>query len=354
MSLFEGLRDRCRRLPRWLVVVLAALAWLVLISGLHYWLNFDREQRQVVRMGYMPVVTNLACPLLDESSKSSGEVRFEALKFSSFAEMGDALRNGHIEAAFMIAPLAIVLHQQGAGIKVIYVGNRHESTLVTRRDLGIRSFAELAGRAIAVPMRFSGHNLALRRLAVEHGLSGAQLQVVEMNPPDMAAALATGSLDAYFVGEPFAAQTVRSGDAEVMYYVEEVWPGFICNLVVVRDDFIEQQPETVAQLVRTAARSGLWARRNPAAAAGIAAKYWNQPPDLVEYALTTPKDRIVFNRFIPLGEELQELAGEMVRFGLLASEDVAGLVDDRFARAAGLEGIEDFDSVATELNPRER
>jgi hypothetical protein len=47
-------------------------------------------------------------------------------------------------------------------------------------------------------------------------ICGAQLDIVEMNPPDMPSALAIGSLGAYFVGEPFAAQTIRSGKSKVL------------------------------------------------------------------------------------------------------------------------------------------
>jgi NitT/TauT family transport system substrate-binding protein len=192
-------------------LTMVALGWLVLISWLHFHLNFETGGRTVVRMGYMPVVANLAAPLLDYVSKDGQGVRFEALKFSSFAEMGEALRNGHIQAAFIIAPLSIVLHQQKADVRVVYIGNRHESTLVYRKDLPVKTFADLAGKSIAVPMRYSGHNICARQLAEKFGLSGANLNIVEMNPPDMASALATGALDAYFVGEPFPAKSVCTG-----------------------------------------------------------------------------------------------------------------------------------------------
>ena len=62
-------------------------------------------------MGYMPVISNLAAPILDYVTKDGDGVRFEAVKFSSFAEMAEALRNGHIQVAFIIAPLAIVLDE---------------------------------------------------------------------------------------------------------------------------------------------------------------------------------------------------------------------------------------------------
>ncbi len=254
-------------------ILLIAVGWLFLISFSHYRLNYEDTDRVVIRMGYMPVVTNLAAPLLDYASKDNSGVRFEALKFSSFAEMGESLRGGTIDVAFIIAPLSIVLHQQGAGVKIVYIGNRHESTLVYRKGLDVNSFADLANKSIAVPMRYSGHNIAVRQLAEKYGVTGGSLNVVEMNPPDMASALATGSLDAYFVGEPFAAKSVYGGEAKVLYYVEQIWPGFICNLVIVREDFILKHPERVKMLVQGAARSGYWARAHLDEAAKIAVWY---------------------------------------------------------------------------------
>jgi NitT/TauT family transport system substrate-binding protein len=274
---FDEVKRRLRRLPVWASVLTICVVWFALISWLHWTMNVESSGRNTIRMGYMPVITNLASPLLDEATLAGKGLRFEALKFSSFAEMGEALRNGQIQAAFIIAPLAIRLHQQGANVRIIYIGNRHESTLVYKSGLKVRTFADLAGKSIAVPMRYSGHNIATRQLAAKYGVRGPALNIVEMNPPDMASALAAGGLDAYFVGEPFAAQTIRSGDSKVLYYVRQIWPGFICNLVIVQQSFIEAHPDWVQTLVQGAARSGYWAKSHPKEAAKIASKYWNQP-----------------------------------------------------------------------------
>jgi NitT/TauT family transport system substrate-binding protein len=324
---------------------IAAVAWLVLIAAAHYGLNMEHSQRQVVTMGYMPVITNLAAPLLDYASMDgSSPIRYKALKFASFAEMAEALRNDKIQAAFIIAPLSIVLRQQGEDVKVVYIGNRHESTMVVRKDLHARTLADLAGHTIAVPMRYSGHNLVIKKLITEAGLDH-KIKVVEMNPPDMASALAAGSLDAYFVGEPFAAQTLKFGASELFFYVEDVSPGFICNLLLVRQQFIEKQPEVVRHMVQGAVRSGLWARQNINAAAKIASRYWGQPVDLVKYALETPANRIVFDRYTPVEAELQKMADLMVRFKLIRQASIAGLIDDRFAREADISGIKDLKSI---------
>ncbi len=218
-----------------------AIAWLIVISILHYWLNIESAHMKLVKMGYMPVITNLAAPILDKATREDERVRFDAIKFSSFADMGEALRNGQIQAAFIIAPLAIVLRQQGEDVKIVYIGNRNDSTMVYREDLHVEKLKDLTGKTIAVPMRYSGHNISILREIEKQGLKG-QISVVEMNPPDMAAALAAGSLDAYYVGEPFAAQTVKNNDAQILWYVEDVWKNFICNLVLVKRSFIESDP----------------------------------------------------------------------------------------------------------------
>ncbi len=325
--------------------LIIAISWFLIISFLHYWLNFLHEDRRIITMGYMPVVTNLSAPILDQVSKkaNSGRYRFVAMKFASFAEMAESLRHGHIDAAFMIAPLAIVLRQQKEDIKVVYIGNRHESTLVTRKDLNIKSLVDLAGKTIAVPMRYSGHNLGLRRLLAEQAPT-INVKIVEMNPPDMAAALTSGALDAYFVGEPFAATTLLNGKAQKLFYVEKIWKNFICNLLVVRQKFIATEPEAVKALITGAVRAGLWAKEHPDAAAKIASKYWGQPKKLVKYAINNPPNRIVYDKFIPKVNELEEIAELMVRFGLAEQANIEGLIDASFATMVNLGNIK-FENI---------
>jgi NitT/TauT family transport system substrate-binding protein len=331
-----GLR-RLKLRPGWRIVLLA-LCWLGGIAWLHHYLNGARGDQKVIRMGYMPVITNLSAPLLDHATRDE-DLHFQAIKFASFAEMAEALRNDEIHAAFMIAPLSIVLHQQGAQVRVVYIGNRHESTLVANKKLNITKFQDLKGHTIAVPMRYSGHYLQLLRLMEQTGLTD-RIEIVEMNPPDMASALSSGSLDAYFVGEPFAAQTLKIDAADLVLHVEEIQSDFICNLLIVGEGLIDNDRETVQALVQGAARAGLWARDNLTQASQIAARYWNQPRELVEYALNTPKGRIVYDRFVPQEDELQAIADEMVRFGLLKRADIKGLVDDSFAKFSDLDDID--------------
>lgn len=332
---------RPRRAARRLAAV--SLLWLGSISALHYWRNGDPATRRVVRMGHMPVLSNLSCPLLDKASEDA-DVRFVALKFSSFAELGEAFRNGDIEAAFIIAPLPVVLRSQGLGLRIVYIGNRHESTLVARRELGLGpgQAARLAGRTVAVPLRFSGHTLALRRLLSRHGGDPSAVRVVEMPPPDMPSALQNGSLDAYFVGEPFAARSVQAGFATVVERVEDGWPGFLCNVMIVHETFLQRDPALARALIQGAVRASLWSREHKREAIAVASRAWGQPVELLAYALDTPPDRVVFDQSTPRVNEVRELVDEMVQAGLLEASRApaaSDLVDDRLAASASAEGL---------------
>jgi NitT/TauT family transport system substrate-binding protein len=320
-----------------------AIAWLVVIAGLHYWRNVERHSGRLVKMGHMPVIANLACPLLEAASEGD-DIRFSAIKYGSFAEMAESIRNKSIDAAFIIAPLPLVLRTQDVPVKIVYIGNRHESTLVARKDLGIGKghVALLAGKSVAVPIRFSGHHL--RRLLAKNGLSIDSIQLVEMQPPDMAAALQNGSLDAYFVGEPFAARSIRAGVGNVVTYVEEIWPRFMCNLMIVREDLIRDEPEVVTRLVEGAIRSGYWVKNHKNEAAKLASRSWGHDPELILYAMNTPADRVQFTLGIPVKEEMREMFDAMVEAKLLEASQakvVDEIVEDHFAKDARLTGLTD-------------
>ena len=101
----------------------------------------------------------------------------------------------------------------------------------------------------------------------------------------------------------------------------------------------------LAMSVIALAVSSFGAQQDEREAAKIAAKYWNQPVDLVEYSLKTPADRIQYNKYVPKEEEIRYLAEQMARFGLINDTNIDGLVDDSFAKSVDLGGIQDVKSI---------
>jgi NitT/TauT family transport system substrate-binding protein len=309
-------------------IVILMIFWIFFISISHYYLNVYEPKIIKIKMGYMPVVTNISAPILDYVTKDRTDIHLEALKFSSFADMAEAFKQDQIQVAFIIAPLSIVLYDQNIDLSVVYIGNRNESTLVTRSDLNVSDIRDLIGKTIAVPLRYSGHNLFLYKLAYDAHINPKNLDIVEMQPPDMAAALAAGDLDAYCVGEPFAAQTLFAGQSKLLCNVEDKWPGFICNLVILKNQFIKNNPKLVSALTKGFVHAGLWAKNHQNKTIEIAAQYWNREKDVIRFAFNSPRNRICYNQYQPKIREMQQISDMMFNTNLTDHRIIVnGLVD---------------------------
>src|SRR5437764_2053843 len=166
--------------------------------------------------------------------------------------------SGRMQAAFMVAPMAIALRAQGVPVKIVYLGHRYGSAVVVRKDGPVKTFAGLRGRVVAIPSRFSDERLILFRALAANGMSAKDVRMIEMAPPDVAGALAAGAIDAFSMGEPFPSQAEMSGFGRVLFHAREYWPDYISCVLVVRQDTIDKRPDAVQALVDGIARSGLW------------------------------------------------------------------------------------------------
>ena len=81
--------------------------------------------------------------------------------FQGFPEIKEALISNRMQAGFLVAPMAVALRSQGVPIKIIYLGHRYGSAAVVRKDGPIKTPADLKGRTIAIPNRFSDERLML-------------------------------------------------------------------------------------------------------------------------------------------------------------------------------------------------
>src|SRR4029077_8422057 len=176
--------------------------------------------------------------------------------FQGFPEIKEALMSDKMQAAFMVAPMAIALRAQGVPVKIVYLGHRYGSAVVVRKDGPVRDVPGLRGRIIAVPSRFSDERLIVFRALAAHGMTGKDVHMVEMAPPDVAGALAANAVDAFSMGEPFPSQAEMAGFGRVLFHAREYWPDYMSCIVVVRQDVIDRRPQAVQVLVDGIARSG--------------------------------------------------------------------------------------------------
>jgi NitT/TauT family transport system substrate-binding protein len=262
--------------------------------------------------------------------------------FQGFPEIKEALMSNKMQAAFMVAPMAIALRAQGVPIKIVYLGHRYGSAVVVAKNGPIHTFADLRGRIIAIPSRFSDERLIVFKALKQNGMSAKDIKMVEMAPPDVAGALAAGAIDAFSMGEPYPSQAEMAGFGRVLFNAREYWPDYISCVLVVRQDIIDKRPETVQVLVDGIARSGLWlddpARRRAHrehAADFVGRYYYRQNPALLRWALTKPLDRVMYQPLSPLRKDFELIVSLMRETGVLdrpiAFEEY---VDTQFAEGA--------------------
>ena len=330
-------------------LLMVSIGWLVVVSALHGYLNvnwsamlnnYRPPARRKIMVAYIPVTCQLTCPVTDYISKLSdnGEIFLPRL-FQGFPEIKEALISNRIQAAFIVAPLAIALKAQGVPIKVVYLGHRYGSAVVVRKNGPVKTIADLRGRTVAIPSRFSDERLLLFRAMKVAGIKRGEVKMVEMAPPDVASALATGAIDAFSMGEPFPSQAEMGGYGRVLFQAREYWPDYMSCILVVQQQLIDQRPDVLQELVDGIARSGLWLDTSKPhreyAADFVGRFYFNQKPALLDWALTRPLDRVRYTPLAPFKADFDMVRDLMIETGVLDKKiEFADYTDTRFSDGA--------------------
>jgi len=247
-----------------------------------------------------------------------------------------------MQAAFMVAPMAIALRAQGVPVKIVYLGHRYGSAVVVRKDGPVKTFADLRGRTVAIPSRFSDERLILFRALSANGMSAKDVKMVEMAPADVAGALAASAVDAFSMGEPYPSQAEMVGFGRVLFHARQYWPDYISCVLVVRQDVIDKKPEAVQVLVDGIARSGLWLEEKERrrqhrehAADFVGRYYYRQDPKILRWALLNPIDRVKYEPLSPRRADFELIVRLMVQTGVLDHPiPFEDFVDTRFAEGA--------------------
>jgi NitT/TauT family transport system substrate-binding protein len=316
-------------------LTLITIATLAILTVLHLapWRGSNTAgAAESLSVGYLPVTCHLTCPVTDYATQTTKTgTRFISRQFSEFPTVVESLKTRNIDATFILAPLAMVLREQGVPIHIVYLGHRDGSTVIVRKESKAQSLRDLRGKTFARPSRYSNQYLVITKLMEDEGMQPGDINFVDLPPPDMPSALAAGAIDAYFIGEPYAAKAELDGTGRVLYYAKDIWPHFVSCVLVVRDELIAEHPEIVRDLVRGIAESGEWAERNRLAAARVAAPFFRQDRKLLEFVLTQPPDRVSYRMLTPTDEDLHAIMHYAIKAGILKHEIALGdLVDRRF------------------------
>jgi NitT/TauT family transport system substrate-binding protein len=294
----------------------------------------------------LPVTCNLTLPVACAAkaaeiaaTKPANALGFEYSKYSGFPELKESLMAGRIQAAYVLAPMVMDLVSSNIPVKVVSLGHRSGAVIMVRTDAGYKTFRDLQGKRVAIPSRFAVDLLFLRKMLAAEGMGIKDVELVEMPPPDMPAALYAKAIDAYCTGEPFGAAAQMAGYATPLRMTRNEWPNYICCVLTVREDLIAQNRQAVQDLVNYVQAAGSWmdadpAHRDKAIAIAATKKYFNQDPKILKFVMTNPSDRVTYGDLRIIPKEFDELMQMSLDAGTLKKPiQFNQYVDESFFKA---------------------
>ncbi len=293
---------------------------------------FASGKKLTIKVGYLPITDHLL--MLAVEQEKFPNVTLEPVKFSSWPEITEALKAGKIDGAFLLTPMGLTLRQKGIPVKVVLLGHRNGSVITVKNSGEINRIEDLKGKTIAIPSPFSTHNILLRKILTEKGIDPAHdLKIIDMAPPEMVVALATGRIHGYIVAEPFGAQAEAQKVGKILTLSKDIWHDHICCVLNVQEKLLQQYPGEVQELVSGFLRTADFIEANPLLAAKGSVKILGQKAEIVERVLTTPADRLTFRNLVPAKADFVATQDYMIKFGIAKEKvDISAYLDDRFAR----------------------
>lgn len=137
------------------------------------------------------------------------------INFRKFAGGGDVIRamaSGQVQIGEAgSAPVASAL-SQGLPVELVWILDdiADAEALVARNGSGVNSVADLKGKKIGVPFTSTTHFHTLVALEAAK-VDPSQVKILNMRPPEIAAAWERGDIDATFVWDPVLSKVKASG-----------------------------------------------------------------------------------------------------------------------------------------------
>ncbi|MGH8174718.1 MAG: ABC transporter substrate-binding protein [Steroidobacter sp.] len=299
-------------------------------------------------VGGLPVTCNLTLPVacaakaVVNGTAPAGAPKFEYEynKYNGWPEIKESLMTGRIQAGYMLAPLVMDLADKGIPVKIVSLGHRSGAVIMVRTESAYQNFRQLSGKRVAIPSRFAVDFLFLRRLLAEENMRVEELEIIEMPPPDMPAALYADAIDAYCTGEPFGAAAQHAGYARPLRMTRDEWPKYICCVLTVREELIAENPAIVQDLVNQVLGAGAWldekqANREKAVEIAARREFFNQDPNIIRFVMENPTDRVTYGDLRMIRPEFEELMQLSLQAGTIKHPiPYNSYVDEQFARSA--------------------
>jgi two-component system, oxyanion-binding sensor len=246
-----------------------------------------------LHIGFIPLVDAAALIVaVDKGFAAAEGLDVTLVREVSWSNVRDKLNIGHLDAAHLLAPVAIASRLGLGHVKVPIVapfnlgingnaitvsktlhaaimdeidGDRFDP-MATARALArvvakrARSGAEQLTFAMTFP--FSTHNYQLRFWMAAGGVDPDEdVRLVVLPPPYMVDSLTGGHVDAFCVGAPWNSIAVDRGVGHILHFVSDLLAHAAEKVLAVRQSWADKNPEILASLIRATAHAAEYAEQ---------------------------------------------------------------------------------------------
>ncbi|MGE5363679.1 MAG: chemotaxis protein CheW [Bacteroidota bacterium] len=252
------------------------------------------------------LVLGVARHLIGSGEYQPKNFELETKCMSSWNPVANALENGTVDAAFILAPLAMDLFHYGVPIKLIQLAHKNGSICVRNKTGG--SFHDeksnfFRDKAFYIPHTMSIHHMLAHMffsgVGLKPGMIGKDAVDVsfEVAPPVKMPEFIASNPDScgYMVAEPLGTKAIAAGNAEVQFLSSELWENHPCCVLAVREELLNYSQDAVFELTELLTSAGQYIEKHPGSAAEIAVNFLD--PDkslglkvpLLKNVLTEPR-----------------------------------------------------------------
>jgi len=270
---------------------------------------------------------------------------------SSWNPLAKSLEDGTVDAACILAPIAMDLFGYDVPIKLILFAHKNGSIFVRNKIGGVykEPYQDFfSGKSFYIPHMLSIHNMLAHMffsgIGLKYGVQGRSSVDVnfEVVPPIKMPGLLPENENAagYLVAEPLGTKAIAAEDAELQFLSSELWEDHPCCVVTMQQSFIEQYSEAVQEFTEMLVYSGKMIDKKPDLAAEIAVSFLDPAKKLglkvpILYNVLTEPKGIKTNNLFPVIEDLDRIQHYMRdKLGIGKIIDVDKFVDLQFAKKA--------------------
>ncbi len=267
------------------LAVLLMCAWLALAV-----LPAHARGLREIRVGYQKssaLITLIRARGTLQKALAAEGYRVRWSEFTSGLPLTEALNVGGIDVTGDMAD-TVPVFAQAAGTQFVYFAQEAPSpagqAIVVPEGSPITTVAQLAGKRVAVARASGAHYLLLRALA-SAGLTPDDVHIDYLQPADARAALASGSIDAWSVWEPYVSAVERQAGARLLTDGRRGLASYQ-RYYLASSAFAAANPQALRTVYEALRRTGVWAKAHPQDAARLLAPLWGLDEATVLSALS--------------------------------------------------------------------